>query len=179
MRSVQRALDILSLLTEDRPSVTVREIVEATSLAKTTVIRLVQTLEQSGLLWATPSGYMAGPGPRQGSVARCGLTVFAKLYPFVASQLIDQVIAPRTPGHVDGGTKLPQFVCRVRQSSAALTLDGGWDPAPPLALAGRPRPTWSGRSALYSWMQASAVRKFSVPCPYAWFWSQPSIAPEL
>jgi DNA-binding IclR family transcriptional regulator len=62
VRSVQRALDILSLLTEQRPLVTTREIVDATGLAKTTVIRLVQTLEQSGLLWATGSGYMAGPG---------------------------------------------------------------------------------------------------------------------
>ena len=62
VRSVQRALDILTLLTEDRPLVSIREIVEATGLAKTTVIRLVQTLEQSGLLWATASGYMAGPG---------------------------------------------------------------------------------------------------------------------
>jgi DNA-binding IclR family transcriptional regulator len=62
VRSVQRALDILSLLTQERPAVSVREIVEATGLAKTTVIRLVQTLEQSGLLWATPTGYMAGPG---------------------------------------------------------------------------------------------------------------------
>jgi len=62
VRSVQRALDILSLLTEDKPAVTIREIVEATGLAKTTVIRLVQTLEQSGLLWATSSGYHAGPG---------------------------------------------------------------------------------------------------------------------
>ena len=62
VRSVQRALDILSLLTEDRTAVTIREIVEATGLAKTTVIRLVATLEQSGLLWATSSGYMAGPG---------------------------------------------------------------------------------------------------------------------
>jgi DNA-binding IclR family transcriptional regulator len=61
VRSVQRALDILSLLTEDKPSVSIREIVNATGLAKTTVIRLVQTLEQSGLLWATPTGYMAGP----------------------------------------------------------------------------------------------------------------------
>src|SRR5688500_10285184 len=42
--------------------VTTREIVEATGLAKTTVIRLVQTLEQSGLLWATSNGFMAGPG---------------------------------------------------------------------------------------------------------------------
>ena len=62
MRSVQRALDILSLLTDDRPAVSIREIVESTGLAKTTVLRLVSTLEQSGLLWATAAGYMAGPG---------------------------------------------------------------------------------------------------------------------
>lgn len=62
VRSVRRALDILSLLTEDRPSLSIRDIVDATGLAKTTVLRLVQTLEQSGLLWATPGGYMAGPG---------------------------------------------------------------------------------------------------------------------
>jgi DNA-binding IclR family transcriptional regulator len=62
VRSVQRALDILSLLTEERPTVSIRDIVESTGLAKTTVIRLVQTLEQSGLLWGTSGGYMAGPG---------------------------------------------------------------------------------------------------------------------
>jgi DNA-binding IclR family transcriptional regulator len=62
VRSIQRAVDILSLLTEDRPLIAVRDIVAATGLAKTTVIRIVQTLEQSGLLWATNSGYMAGPG---------------------------------------------------------------------------------------------------------------------
>ncbi|WP_199548139.1 IclR family transcriptional regulator [Streptomyces sp. N35] len=62
VRSVRRALDILGLLTEDRPTVSLREIVEATGLAKTTVVRLVQTLEQCGLLWITPAGYTAGPG---------------------------------------------------------------------------------------------------------------------
>ena len=62
VRSVQRALDILSLLTDDRPAVSIREIVDSTGLAKTTVLRLVSTLEQSGLLWATAAGYMAGPG---------------------------------------------------------------------------------------------------------------------
>lgn len=62
VRSVQRALDILALLTEERPLVSIRDVVEATGLAKTTVIRLVQTLEQSGLLWATATGYTAGPG---------------------------------------------------------------------------------------------------------------------
>ena len=62
VRSVQRAIDILSLLTEARPVVSIREIVDEAGLAKTTVIRLVQTLEQAGLLWATPKGYTAGPG---------------------------------------------------------------------------------------------------------------------
>ncbi|MEU3794488.1 IclR family transcriptional regulator [Streptomyces fructofermentans] len=62
VRSVRRALDILSLLTEDQPTVPLRDMVEATGLPKTTVVRLVQTLEQYGLLWATPGGYTAGPG---------------------------------------------------------------------------------------------------------------------
>jgi DNA-binding IclR family transcriptional regulator len=62
VRSVQRALDILGLLTDTNPVVSISDIVRATGLAKTTVIRLVQTLEQNGLLWATAKGYMAGPG---------------------------------------------------------------------------------------------------------------------
>jgi DNA-binding IclR family transcriptional regulator len=62
VRSVQRALDILALLTEERPSISIRDIVTATGLAKTTAIRLAQTLERNGLLWATQGGYRAGPG---------------------------------------------------------------------------------------------------------------------
>jgi DNA-binding IclR family transcriptional regulator len=62
VRSVQRALEILNLLSEERPQISIRDIVEDTGLAKTTVIRLAQTLVQAGLLWDTESGYMAGPG---------------------------------------------------------------------------------------------------------------------
>ena len=62
VRSIRRALDILSLLTDDTPSVSIRDITEATGLPKTTVLRLVHTLEHNGLLWATAGGYMAGPG---------------------------------------------------------------------------------------------------------------------
>jgi DNA-binding IclR family transcriptional regulator len=61
VRSVQRAFDILSLFTGDRPSLTIREVVDETGLAKTTALRLLQTLEQMGLLWATSNGYTAGP----------------------------------------------------------------------------------------------------------------------
>jgi DNA-binding IclR family transcriptional regulator len=62
VRSIRRALDIVSLLSEEKPVVSIRDITDATGLPKTTVLRLVHTLEQSSLLWATPSGYMAGPG---------------------------------------------------------------------------------------------------------------------
>lgn len=62
VRSVQRAVEIMSLLTEQRPTMTIREIVEATGLPKTTVLRIVQTLEYNGLLSATATGYLAGPG---------------------------------------------------------------------------------------------------------------------
>ncbi|MFE1312840.1 IclR family transcriptional regulator [Streptomyces sp. NPDC058755] len=61
VRSVRRAFDILNLLSEQRPVITLREITEATGLAKTTALRLVQTLEESGLLWSHPAGYTAGP----------------------------------------------------------------------------------------------------------------------
>ncbi|MQA96872.1 MAG: helix-turn-helix domain-containing protein [Streptosporangiales bacterium] len=62
VRSVKRALDILALLTEERPAISIRDVVDATGLPKTTAIRLVQTLEAHGLLWATARGYQAGPG---------------------------------------------------------------------------------------------------------------------
>ncbi|MFG3292318.1 IclR family transcriptional regulator [Streptomyces sp. NPDC048179] len=62
VRSVRRALDILGLLSEDRPVITIREITEETALPKTTVLRLIQTLEECGLLVPDPNGYTAGPG---------------------------------------------------------------------------------------------------------------------
>ncbi|MCL8014882.1 IclR family transcriptional regulator [Streptomyces sp. AS02] len=61
VRSVRRAFDILNLLSEERPIVTLREITDATGLAKTTALRLVQTLEETGLLTPRQSGYAAGP----------------------------------------------------------------------------------------------------------------------
>jgi len=61
VRSVRRAFDILNLLSEERPVITLREITEGTGLAKTTVLRLMQTLEETGLLRSHPSGYAAGP----------------------------------------------------------------------------------------------------------------------
>lgn len=63
VRSVVRALDLLALFTEDHATWTVRELTEASGLAKTTVLRLVGTLQQRGLLWSGEQGRIsAGPG---------------------------------------------------------------------------------------------------------------------
>ncbi|WP_017543786.1 MULTISPECIES: IclR family transcriptional regulator [Nocardiopsis] len=63
VRSVVRALDLLDLYDERNQRYTTRELVELTGLAKTTVLRLVGTLEQRGLLWSGSDGRVgAGPG---------------------------------------------------------------------------------------------------------------------
>jgi DNA-binding IclR family transcriptional regulator len=62
VRSIVRALEILALLTPERPALTIKEMTEATGLPRTTVVRIAQTLENNGLLWPTPTHYTAGPG---------------------------------------------------------------------------------------------------------------------
>lgn len=61
MRSVQRAVELLALFEAEHPSRSVRELVDATGLPKTTVVRLVHTLEQCGLLWSRADGRLV-PG---------------------------------------------------------------------------------------------------------------------
>jgi DNA-binding IclR family transcriptional regulator len=61
VRSVLRALDLLALFDESHRSRTVRELIDASGLAKSTVVRLVATLEQRGLLWSRGDGRLV-PG---------------------------------------------------------------------------------------------------------------------
>jgi len=100
----------------------------------------------------------------QGSVDRYGDTVSAKLYPSAASQLIDQVMTPRIPGQVCGGTKLPQSAPEARHESASSTTDGETYPLPAADVdAGSPIPTCEGERPPSSSVQARAVMKFYVP----------------
>ena len=63
VRSVLRTFDLLALFTERRRSWTVRDLTEASGLAKTTVLRLISTCEQRGLLWTGADGRVTvGPG---------------------------------------------------------------------------------------------------------------------
>jgi DNA-binding IclR family transcriptional regulator len=62
VRAARRTLEILSLLSESRPTLTLRQVLEETELARTTALRLLETLQQAGLLWATANHtYVAGP----------------------------------------------------------------------------------------------------------------------
>jgi DNA-binding IclR family transcriptional regulator len=63
VRSVRRALDLLDLFDREHQTWSVRALVDACGLPKTTVIRLVATLEERGLLWHRRDGTITvGPG---------------------------------------------------------------------------------------------------------------------
>ncbi|MEQ0564296.1 IclR family transcriptional regulator [Amycolatopsis sp. NEAU-NG30] len=63
VRSVLRTFDLLALFTERHRTWTVKDLTAASGLAKTTVLRLVATCEQRGLLWTRPDGRITvGPG---------------------------------------------------------------------------------------------------------------------
>lgn len=62
MRSVGRALQLLTVFDEAEPALTVSELIERSSLPKTTVIRLIQTLEQNGFVHRRTDGRLClGP----------------------------------------------------------------------------------------------------------------------
>ncbi|MFI6360107.1 IclR family transcriptional regulator [Streptomyces sp. NPDC050743] len=61
VRSVLRALDLLALFDESHRSRSVRELIDGSGLAKSTVVRLLATLEQRGLLWSRGDGRLT-PG---------------------------------------------------------------------------------------------------------------------
>ncbi|MDQ7806278.1 IclR family transcriptional regulator C-terminal domain-containing protein [Amycolatopsis sp. A133] len=63
VRSVLRAFDLLALFTEHRRTWAVKDLTAASGLAKTTVLRLIASCEQRGLLWTRPDGRITvGPG---------------------------------------------------------------------------------------------------------------------
>ncbi|WP_063041502.1 IclR family transcriptional regulator [Nocardia pseudovaccinii] len=63
VRSIARAVEVLELFDEHHPSRQLREIVASTELPKTTVVRLLATLESLGLIVGrSDSTYGPGPG---------------------------------------------------------------------------------------------------------------------
>ncbi len=67
VRSVRRALDLLFLLSDARPVLSLSECARATGLPKTTTLRLLETLESAGVLWGQDGHYVPGPALLQWS----------------------------------------------------------------------------------------------------------------
>lgn len=85
---------------------------------------VVEMAEASGLQLLPPGVFAPLTANRYGRLWTCGPTAFDQALPAVASQFVDQVIAPRTPGQAWAGLKVPQPVSLVRQSSAFFTICG-------------------------------------------------------
>jgi IclR family pca regulon transcriptional regulator len=77
--TLERGLAILSLFTAEKPSWTLREIVEESGLAKATTRRLALTLERLGWLEAEQDGqYVLGPQILQSLYAKTSATMLVK-----------------------------------------------------------------------------------------------------
>ncbi|RCV52930.1 hypothetical protein DEF24_21260, partial [Marinitenerispora sediminis] len=90
VRSVLRALDLLALFDDRHQHRTIRELTEHSGLAKSTVLRLVGTLEQRGLLWSRPDGRI-GVGP--GLLRWAGLARTAWQVPDEVRQIMRELVA--------------------------------------------------------------------------------------
>lgn len=60
VRAVDRALEIMSLFDDESNTLTLKEVLDKTELPKTTAVRLLQTLEQNGMLQASGNGEYVG-----------------------------------------------------------------------------------------------------------------------
>ncbi|WP_329568104.1 IclR family transcriptional regulator [Streptomyces sp. NBC_01361] len=85
-----RAVDLLALFDESHRSRTVRELIDESGLAKSTVVRLVATLEQRGLLWSRGDGRLV---PGAGLLRWAGLAQHAWRLPPEAVDLLGEVSA--------------------------------------------------------------------------------------
>ncbi|MGX1675970.1 IclR family transcriptional regulator [Streptomyces sp. NPDC055400] len=137
VRSVQRAVDLLALYDAEHPARTVRELVDETGLAKSTVVRLVHTLEQCGLLWSRGDGRTV-PGP--------GLLRWAELasstwqLPEPALALMKQL------SEASGGEAVHLYV-RQQGARVCIARHEGTRTLRHVVRVGEQMPLWSGAAS--------------------------------
>lgn len=99
--------------------------VHASTTPATTVVATTPSEPRSSA--AGGAAALLSEGVRTGGYGRactCGPTALDQALPDLASQFVDQVIAPRSEGYVLEGLKEPQFVPLARQSNALFTIVG-------------------------------------------------------
>lgn len=137
VRSVLRAVDLLNLHDDERESRTVRELVDATGLAKTTVVRLVRTLEECGLLWHRRDGRTV-PGPAL--LHWAGLAQAVWRLPAEAEDAIEAL------SEASGGEAVHLYV-RQQQSRVCVARQEGTRTLRHLVRVGEAMPLWSGAAS--------------------------------
>ncbi|MCK2241629.1 MULTISPECIES: IclR family transcriptional regulator [unclassified Crossiella] len=137
VRSVQRAVELLALYDAEHPSRTVRELTDATGLAKTTVVRLVHTLEQCGLLWSRGDGRTV-PGPallRWAELARSTWQL-----PEAALALLAEL------SQASGGEAVHLYV-RQQRARVCIARQEGTRTLRHVVRVGAEMPLWSGAAS--------------------------------
>lgn len=137
VRSVQRAVELLALYDAGHPTRTVRELVDATGLAKTTVVRLVHTLEVCGLLWSRADGRTV-PGP--------GLLRWAELARTTWQLPESALVLMKELSEASGGEAVHLYV-RQQRARVCVARHEGTRTLRHVVRIGEEMPLWSGAAS--------------------------------
>lgn len=157
VRSVRRALDIMSLLRADQPVLTLRDIIENTGLPRTTVIRLVDTLEDYGLLWSIDTNkFVVGPAVLRWS----GLAAETWQLPLAVHRAMDELAR----------TTLETATLFVRQGTRRVCIgqEQSRRALRQVTQVGRENPLWAGAPAkvLLVGLSDDVLREVAHESPY-------------
>ncbi|MFI0819768.1 IclR family transcriptional regulator [Streptomyces sp. NPDC021098] len=158
VRSVQRAVELLALYDTEHPSRTVRELVDATGLAKSTVVRLVHTLEQCGLLWSRGDGRTV-PGP--------GLLRWAELARSTWQLPESALVLLKELSEVSGGEAVHLYV-RQQGARVCVARHEGSRTLRHVVRVGEEMPLWSGAAShvLLSRAERADVESIAAAAPH-------------
>ncbi|WP_329568098.1 IclR family transcriptional regulator [Streptomyces sp. NBC_01361] len=147
VRSVLRAVDLLNLHDDEHESRAMRELIESSGLAKTTVVRLVRTLEECGLLWHRRDGRTV-PGP--------ALLRWAVLAQAVWQLPPEADDALEALSDTSGGEAVHLYV-RQQQARLCIARHEGTRTLRHVVRVGEAVPLWSGAASHVLLSQADAA----------------------
>lgn len=136
VRSIARAFEIVSLLANDRDSVTLKELQEATQLPRTTLLRILRTIEDFGMVWVVGQQRFA-PGP--GLLRWADLANRAWQLPADSMQVLQHLVSETRETasiYVRHGTRR---ICIAQEESPQALRH--------VARAGRVVPLWAGAAS--------------------------------
>jgi DNA-binding IclR family transcriptional regulator len=156
IRSVDRALDVLSEFSAEQPVLTLKELCIATDLPRTTMLRVLAVLQERGMVTAVGAHeYAVGPGMlRWASLASARFHLPAEAQAAL-SRLVEQTDETASI-YVRAGTR--RICIAQTESSQALRHVG---------QVGRERPLWTGAAGrvLLSELDDEALRQVARQSP--------------